>query len=146
MLPSVFTVGDIDFIKAVFLKPITHLFFARLSIGIAKKQALLTHFGDATFDAMRDVIPFRSHSVAPFWSPKSIRSCFSNIDLPLCCTLPSHHTVTLSDNIPLPLDAGALYNTLDALGCVELSWLTKNLLLDLWMQGARNEPYTCVLI
>ena len=74
MPPSVFTVVDIDSSKTVFLKLISHFFSAQISIGIAKKQALLAHFGDATFDAMRNVIPFRDHSIAPFGSPKRTRS------------------------------------------------------------------------
>ena len=142
MPPSVFTVVDIDFSKTVFLKLISHFFFAQISIGIAKKQALLAHFGDATFDAMRNVIPFCAHSIAPFGSPKRNRSHCSNISLPLCWPLPSHHTFTLSDNIPLPLDAGKLQNALDALGCVDLSWLTNNPLLDLWLQAVRQDPDT----
>ena len=133
MLPSVFKVGDIDFSKTVFSKPISHLLSARLSIVIAKKQALLTQFGNATFDAMREVIPFHAHSTAPFGSPKRNRSRLSNIALPLCWPLTGHHTVTLSVDTPLSLDSGALHNVIDALGCVDSSWLTQNPLLDLWL-------------
>ena len=146
MPPSIFTVGDIDFSKMVFSKPISQLFPARLPIGIAKKQALLTHFGGATFDVMCNVITFCSHSTAPFGSPKRTRSRCSNISLPLCWTLPKHHTVTLSENTPLPLDTGALQNALDALGCVYSSWLTKNPLLYLWLQDATQDPETFVSI
>ena len=83
MPPSVFTVVDIDFSKTVFLKLISHFFFAQISIGIAKKQALLAHFGDATFDAMRDVIPFCAHSTATLGSLKRTRSRCYNIGLTL---------------------------------------------------------------
>ena len=65
--------------------------------------------------------------------------------LSLFLLLPSHHTVTLSDKIPLPLDAGALQNALDALGCVDSSWLTHNHLLYLWMQAALQDLDTFVL-
>ena len=51
---SVFMVFDINFIKMVFSKLISHLFPYRLSIRIAKKQELLTHFRDANFDTMEE--------------------------------------------------------------------------------------------
>ena len=133
MPPSMFTVGDIYFSKIVFSKPIYHLFSTQLSIGIANKRSLLTHFGDATFSVMRNVIPFRSHITAPVRSPKRTCSCCSNISLPLCWPLPSHHTVTLSNCIPLTSDAGTFQNAMDDLGCVNSSWLTNNPLLDLWL-------------
>ena len=66
MSPSVFTVGNIDFSKTFFSKLKPHFFSVQLSIGILKKQALLAHFDDVTSDAMRDVIPFRDQSTAPF--------------------------------------------------------------------------------
>ena len=114
MQQSVFTVDHIDFSKTVFSKLISHLFSDKLSIGIANKQALLTHFGNATFDAMCNVIPFCAHSTATFGSPKRSRIFYSNIALPLCWHLPSHHIVTLSDDTPISLDAGTLQNVLDA--------------------------------
>ena len=106
----------------------------------------MTHFGDATFDAMRDVIPFRAHSTAPFGSPNMTRSCCSNIALLLLWPLPIHHTVTLSKDILVPLDSNALQNAMDALGYAKSSWLTKNPLLDLWLQAARQDPDTFVPI
>ena len=57
MLMSLFTIGKIDFSKTVFSIQISHLLSAQLSIGIAKKQALLIHFCDSIFDVMRSVIP-----------------------------------------------------------------------------------------
>ena len=74
MLPSVFTVDDIKFSKMVFSKPIHQILSALLSIGIANKQGLQTHFDNATFDAMRNVTPFCAYSTAPFESPKRTRS------------------------------------------------------------------------
>ena len=52
MTPYLFRIGDINFSKTVFSKPISHLMSDRLSLGIANKQALLIHFSDANFDAM----------------------------------------------------------------------------------------------
>ena len=95
---------------------------------------------------MRNVVPFRAHITAPIISPKRTLSSCSNIALPLCCPLPSHYIVTLLDNIPLPQDTGALQNALDALGCVDLLWLTANPLLDLWLQATRHGPDTFVPI
>ena len=43
---------------------------------------------------------------------------------------------------PLPLDAGATQNALNTLGCVDLSWLTTNTLLELWLQAVCHDPYT----
>ena len=146
MPPSVFTVGNINFSKTVFYKPISRLFFARLSIVIANKQALLTHFGNDTFDVMRNVIPFRAHPTAPSGSPKRTRSRFSKKNLPLCWPLPSNYAVALSDDTPLPSDSGALHNALDAIGYVKSSWLMKNHILDLWLQAAHQDPYTFVPI
>ena len=137
-----FTISDINFSKTVFFEPIYQLLSAQISIGIAKKQALMTHFGDANFDVMRSIIPFRSHSTAPFGLPKMNRSCCSNIYLPLGRPLPSHHNITISHNTPFLLDAGALQNALDTLIFVYSSWLTNNPLLDLWMQAACQYPDT----
>ena len=111
-----FTVGHIEFSKTVISKPIYYLFSTLLSIGITKKQALLTHFDDGIFDVMRNVIPLRAHSTAPIGSPKTTYSSCSKISVLLCWNLPSHHTVTISDDTPLTLDAGALHNDMDALG------------------------------
>ena len=33
---------------------------------------------------------------------------------------------------------------MDVLGCIDLSWLTTNPLLDLWIQAAHQDPYTFV--
>ena len=146
MLPSVFTFEDIDFSKTVFSKPISHFFSIQLSIGVARKQALLTHVGNATFDTMCDVILFHAQSTAPFGLPKRTLSLCSNFSIPLFWNLPINHTITLSYNTPLPLDSRELQNALDDLGCVDLYWLTKNPLLDLWLQANCQEPETFVLI
>ena len=50
----------------------------------------------------------------------------------------------LLDDTPLPLDAGTLQNALDALGCVESSWITTDPLLDLWIQDSNQYPDTFV--
>ena len=75
MPPSMFTVSDIYHRNMVLSKPISNLFSDRISIGIAKKQDLLTHFGDANFNVMHNVIPFRTHYITPFTSMKSTHSC-----------------------------------------------------------------------
>ena len=129
-------VGDIDFSKTVFLMSISDLLSAILSINITKKQDLLTHFGDATSDAMLNVIPFYAHYATPFAYPKRTYSCCSRINLPFFWPLPIHHTVTLLEDILLQLDAGTLQNSLNALRCVYFFSLTNNPLLNICLHAA----------
>ena len=139
---NVFLAGDIEFTKSSFSRQVSKLCSCRIQLSTQQKQQVKSYLGDNLFEAVKNLLPFRRDGEISFQSPSSSasrRNC-TNLAIPRCWPLPRNHTITLQDDIPLPINGTAAETAFQSFNCRDTSWLTNNPLFDVWLRTATLDP------